>query len=165
MENRKYRFTYSPNFQDRLEEFATLHRFDPTRQQFKEAWDIWIEQNQPLIIREIGYLTEQGFQNDPYDKMYKSVRYYYRKKPFMQKTPKERKDYITLTKNIRNVMDDHLKNYHELKPEEAFQHFILSDIYKNDVDEEKKRLSQYSLTDNQIYRKLQKTYKNRYYKI
>ena len=163
MQRTKYRFTYSKEFHTLLKDFATVHRFDPTRQVFKEAWEEWVKNNKEVVDKECKFLLSNGFNGPALDKMYKSVRYYYRKKPFMQKEPKKRKNYISVNKAILSKVDEHCSRNKNQKPEDAFQHFISSDIYKTELEAEKQRLKELNMNDKDIFRKIQKTYKNRYY--
>ena len=158
----KYRFSYSPNFHSLLNEFATIHRFDADRKQFKEAWKQWLEDNKDAVDAEIAILLKNGFKGVPYDKMYKSVRYYYRKKPFMDKIQKDRKEYTSMNRDIIREMDTHCKGMIGEKPEEAFQAFVRQENYDSWKNSEQKRLE---MDDRTIYKKIQKTYKNRFYKI
>jgi hypothetical protein len=82
-----HRLDFSPNCVEELEEFSRIHRYDD-RKIFKEAWSQWIQQKniQNMIDEEYSFA-----QNTPIldpslskktllDKMFKSVRYYHRKK-------------------------------------------------------------------------------------
>jgi len=157
-----YRFSYSPNFHALLNNFATIHRFDQDRKQFKEAWKQWLKDNKEAVDAEITVLRNNGFKGTPYEKMYKSVRYYYRKKPFMDKIQKDRKEYTSMNRDIINKMDEHCKEMIGKKPESAFQAFIRQENYNSWKDSEQTRLE---IDDRSIYKKMQKTYKNRFYKI
>ena len=76
----RYKFTHT--LSEFMYDFSKLHRYDD-RKGFKEAWNQWIEEEdiKPLINEEIKELHTQGYKGDILDKMFKSARYYYRKKP------------------------------------------------------------------------------------
>jgi hypothetical protein len=96
-----------------LNYFTQVHRYDE-RKTFKEAWKKWIQTNEiaEMIASETARLTSDGFRGDVEDKMFKAVRYYFRKKPTkpadepVEKTP--RKKYVGFTGNILTAMDKHI---------------------------------------------------------
>ena len=147
---------------DLLNDFATLHRFDPTRQQFKEAWDEWVKIHNVAIDNQIELFESQGFTGNTLDKMYKSVRYYYRQKPFRKKEAVKRTSYTTIPKHLLAKIDEHCTLcQRNQKPQDAFEAFLDSD--SETVDAIKRHLAK--MDDDEIDKKIKKTYKNRYYKI
>ena len=64
-----------------LSDFAQTHR-DLKSNQFKFAWEQWISlpEISKVLSNESTRLIESGYVGKPLDKMYFSVRYYYRKK-------------------------------------------------------------------------------------
>ena len=76
-----YRFDFTDDMQNELLNFAKIHRYDD-RHTFKDAWTTWISGKEiaELIALETEHLETSGFKGDALDKMFKSVRYYYRKK-------------------------------------------------------------------------------------
>ena len=76
-----YRFDFTDDMQNELLNFAKIHRYDD-RHTFKDAWTTWISGKEiaELITLETEHLETSGFKGDALDKMFKSVRYYYRKK-------------------------------------------------------------------------------------
>jgi hypothetical protein len=82
-----HRLDFSANCTEELEEFSRIHRYDD-RKTFKEAWTIWIQQKdtQNMIDEEYSFaqntqvLDEHLSKKTLLDKMFKSVRYYHRKK-------------------------------------------------------------------------------------
>ena len=74
-----YRFKFTPEFTQLLFEFSKLHQFDD-RHTFREAWEVWLEDNNDEVCKETRYLSNLGYEGDVLDKMYKSSRYYFRKK-------------------------------------------------------------------------------------
>ena len=104
-----FHFHFSEELTERFTYFATLHRFDE-RKTFKESWAKWIAEEDVAncIAGEIELLTAEGYKGDILDKMFKSVRYYYRKKPFEPDPPKTRKTYESISKEILQSMDAHI---------------------------------------------------------
>ena len=76
-----FHFNPSDDCSSILYSFATEHRNDNSKQ-FKLAWDAWIKEPEVLTIleQESNILKAGGYSGDPFDKMYSSARYYYRKK-------------------------------------------------------------------------------------
>lgn len=164
--NNIYRYKFTDNFTCELLRFSKIHQYDH-RKDFKEAWDIWIEENAIIVEEEIRRLQNLGYIGDIKEKMFKSSRYYFRKKSTEKKAPKKRRDYVGVKKELLEIMDNHIKigildkTY---KPSIAF-----NDFCKNNVEllkEEVNILFQHGFTEpDEIKRKIKKTYKNRYYLI
>lgn len=82
-----HRLDFSTNCLEQLEEFSRVHRYDD-RKIFKEAWTQWIQQKdiQNMIDEEYSFAQNTQILDQPLskktllDKMFKSVRYYHRKK-------------------------------------------------------------------------------------
>ena len=159
-----FRYKFTPNFQKELHEFAQLHRFD-NRQCFKEAWTKWIETFTTLVETESKLLKDSGYVGNPHDKMYKSARYYFRKKKNTKDEPKQRRTYVSLNNNVIEAMDNHiflLSRRNNFKPSSAFDDFC--DTHKNEITDEVKRLyTEKNLSKTDIAMKFKKTYKNRYF--
>jgi len=104
-----FHHNFSDQIADRFTYFATLHRYDD-RKTFKEAWQKWIlEEDVAAVIQtEIQTLETNRYTGDILDKMFKSVRYYYRKKPIAPKLPTTRKAYVALPISILENMDQHI---------------------------------------------------------
>jgi hypothetical protein len=104
-----FHFHFSDELAERFTYFATLHRFDE-RKVFKENWQKWIveEDVAQCIATEIEQLQTEGYKGDILDKMFKSVRYYYRKKPFEPNPPKTRKQYVSFSKETLRNIDEHI---------------------------------------------------------
>ncbi len=161
-----FRFKFTEDFMEELYKFSKIHQFDD-RKDFKEAWNEWIEENDDLIEEESERLNRLGFQGDILDKMFKSARYYFRKKSIAVKEPAQRRKYITVNKELLDAMDLHIEtNYLEegYQPKTGYTHFceeneelisqvVSSIIEKGETDEDL------------IKNKIKKTYKNRYFII
>ena len=75
-----YRFKFTQEFMEELHQFSKIHYLD-NRKDFKEAWTKWSEEEKKdLIEKEIKRLNDLGFHGDILDKMFKSARYYFRKR-------------------------------------------------------------------------------------
>ena len=161
MEPSIYRFKFTQEFTEILSEFAKVHQYDE-RKDFKEAWKKWAEEYEEVIEREVERLKSTGCKGDIIDKMFKSARYYYRKKINKFSEPKERSQYVGNNKEFIQHIDSHLIQNINIKPSESYVLFC-----KNNttiiMDEIKHFLSQ-NISDNyEIERKIKKTYKNRYF--
>jgi hypothetical protein len=117
------RHTYSEEVVEQLSSFAKVHEYDG-RKEFKEAWQKWMEEPdiKNLIVAEVSRLTVNGLSGDILDRMYKSARYYYRKKGGEVVTePTVRKEYEGLPRTVLKTIDD----------------FIYSEINRNIAETEK----------------------------
>ena len=162
--NKIFRFKFTNDIVDLLHGFAKLHQFDD-RHTFKESWSRWAANNHDGLEKEERRLEELGYKGDVFDKMYKSVRYYFRKKPEQKSEPRNRRKYIGLGRGILDSMDDHIVNLKANEsPADAFvaycQHYSL------DITEEASRLLNTTDLDQQdVTQKFKKTFKNRYFQI
>jgi len=159
-----YRYKFTPEFMNDLFIFSKIHQYDH-RSDFKEAWEKWTEDNENIVSVEVNRLNDLGYQGDIIDKMYKSARYYFRKKSTEKKPAALRRDYISVSKHLINAMDEHIRAeiYREdYKPSDAFDEFC-----KTNVDVLKENIAiicKNGLTDAvEIKNKIKKTYKNRYF--
>ena len=104
-----FRFKFSNEFTEQMANFAKIHQFDD-RKSFKEAWEKWIldEDIHSLINSEQKRLFNNGYEGDVLDKMFKSARYYYRKKKETADTA-QRKEYIGSSTQLIELMDKHIR--------------------------------------------------------
>ena len=162
-----YRFKFSEHFMDELKNFANTHRFDDAAL-FKERWLRWISNdfNIEKIIKEEKRLSETGYDGDMQDKMFKTVRYYLKNKSVEKKEPKQRRKYISISKNIINSMDKHIENkalVKDMKPAFAYNNYSSLDDKSIIIDNEINRLMNQGMSEVEAQNKIKKTYKNRYY--
>lgn len=116
------RFIYSYDFSKEIEYFSKLHQYDD-RKTFKEEWTKWIEDKhiKSQIEEEIERSVKNGYKGDIMSKIYKSARYYYRKKDMKflnkkQENKEEEEDnsissennYAGLSKEMIKMMDSHI---------------------------------------------------------
>ena len=118
-----------------------------------------------IIDGEMRRLLNLGYEGDVLDKMFKSARYYFRKKGTEKKTPAERRQYIGVQKELLDVMDNHITakiNRNDCKPSESFDDFCKNNI--SVLQEEICILVKNGITNTaEIKEKIKKTYKNRYF--
>ena len=55
------------------------HQFD-NRKDFKEAWKLWLENHEKEVNNEKSRIEEMNYKGNIEKKLFKSVRYYYKKK-------------------------------------------------------------------------------------
>jgi hypothetical protein len=158
-----FRYKFTKEFMDKLYNFSKIHQYDH-RKDFKDAWLVWKDENEEFVSDEIRRLNELGCNKDIEDKMFKSARYYFRKKGTEKKAPAIRRDYVGTSKQFISIIDKHIKSNIGSKPSECYSQFC-----KDNVDElqiEIKRLVSDGLTEaSEIKEKIKKTYKNRYFMI
>ena len=164
-----FRYKFADDFMTELYTFAKVHQYDE-RTDYKEAWEKWTESNDEIISGEVRRLSNLGYDGDCIGKMYKSARYYLRKKSTEKKPAKERRIYMASSDTIISAMDAHIKEgmaNHEkgvFKPSDGFDEFCTSnlDVLKEEINS----LCKNGYTDsNEIKNKIKKTYKNRYFLI
>jgi len=161
-----FRFKFTENFMEELSNFSKIHQYDH-RKDFKEAWVKWTEENDDLVTKEVQRLVALGYPNEEEivdDKMFKSARYYFRKKSAVKAEPKQRRQYIGIDHEILETMDRHIvTNIHndDYKPKTAFVMFC-----KENEDVLKQTIIKMSISDAKLIQdKIKKTYKNRYFML
>ena len=159
-----FRYKFNDEFTKPLYQFSKIHQYDH-RKDFKEAWNNWIEENADLVSTEMKRLTELDYKGDILDKMFKSARYYFRKKSTEKKDPKKRRSYVGIQSELLVAMDKHInanKRNDNYKPATGFDEFCKEyiEILKVEVTS----LCKSGITDSEeIKNKIKKTYKNRYF--
>jgi len=97
--------------------------------------------------------------------MFKSARYYFRKKSTEKKEPVKRRVYLGVQKNLLESMDTHIQaniNDEDFKPSDGFESFCKQNM--DVVQEEVNILCKNGINNHvEIKNKIKKTYKNRYY--
>lgn len=162
-----FRFKFSQPFIDEMYVFSKVHQYD-SRHDFKDAWNSWTENNRELINNETRRLENMNYQGDIMDKMFKSARYYFRKKSTVKKDPSERGFYVNLDKDLLYAMDDHIKRNMsaniKMKPSESVKEF--QQINAEYIKEKTQHLcEEEGFDETMIENKIKKTYKNRYFMI
>jgi len=162
-----FRFKFSQPFIDEMYVFSKVHQYD-SRHDFKDAWNAWTENNHDLVNNEIKRLENMNYQGDIMDKMFKSARYYFRKKSTVKKDPSERGFYVNLDKELLYAMDEHIKRNIsaniKMKPADSVKEF--QQINAEYIKEKTQHLCQEEgFDESMIENKIKKTYKNRYFMI
>ena len=164
-----YRFKIDEELNKELFRFAKNHQFDH-RKDFKNDWIEWRKEMDDLFQIEIKKHLEQGYKGDIEDKIFKSARYYFRKKQEKTRTekkaPKEQVNhYITCNKELLETMDQFIKENIQMKPADSFRKFCNENIEM--IKKEIKELYHIHNISNlkEINEKIKKTFKNRYYTI
>jgi len=159
-----FRYKFSDDFIQPLYQFSKIHQYDH-RKDFKEAWNIWIEENYDLVNKEARRLTELDYKGDILDKMFKSARYYFRKKSTEKKEPQKRRSYLGIQTDLLMAMDKHIlsnKKNTDYKPSTGFDDFCKQNIELLKI--EVGFLCKNGIKDSdEIKKKIKKTYKNRYF--
>lgn len=161
-----FRFKFSENVVNKLNSFALLHKHED-RKDFKENWELWIKQNIDLIDEESQRLKQIGYKGDILDKMYKSVRYYFRNKSNSKTEPKQRRKYISINRELLAVIDQHIdeniSNNTNFKPSDGYDEFYQIYEQRMVVPEIERIQKEYNMNKEDVISKIKKTYKNRYF--
>ena len=161
-----YRYKLTDSFIEELYKFSKIHQYDD-RKDFKEAWELWIEDNSIIILEESTRLSDLGYDGDILHKMFTSARYYFRKKGTEKKAPRVRCTYIGIQKELLDAMDNHISvnvNNSWFKPSSGFTEFCKTHVEL--LQQEIELLIKFNIIDStEIRKKIKKTYKNRYFMI
>ena len=65
-----FRFKFTEDFMKELFKFSKIHQYDE-RKDFKEAWNIWIDENSELVDSEMQRLIMLRYAGDIINKMFK----------------------------------------------------------------------------------------------
>lgn len=175
------RFLFSQDITDLLSEFSKIHQYDE-RKDYKDAWVNWIQDSKikPELDAEVERIQGQGFEGDVLDKMFKSVRYYYRKKHSKNIKDEDsnlgERTYDTFPNNVLAIIDHHIKC--QIKNNIYINNTIITSTIKpatcfDNFCQENKQLIVELIEDAEptnavvkhLISKLKKSYKNRYYNI
>ena len=161
-----YRFKLSHGITELIQQFSKIHQYDDTAS-YKEAWLEWLDLNDEEIIREQRRLEEEGYQGDIIKKMYKSGRYYYRTKSSEKSQPSKRREYVSLSKEFIDAINNHIKMHNQdksLKPAVGFEDFCKTHVIELTSEIELiQSIAKLNVED--ITEKFKKAYKNQYFQI
>jgi len=158
-----YRYKFTDQLLEELKSFASVHRYDEIPI-FREHWETWLTKNKEIVMREERVLKENGYTGEITEKMYKSVRYYYKNKLLEKKKPTERRKYISLNAQVKIDMDEHINSViNKEKPAIAYNNYKENIKYNRRYLNEKARLVQLGIDKEYVEIKMKKTYKNRYF--
>lgn len=158
------RYKYSPDMVEQLERFGRLHQHASSNE-FKEAWGAWKETNRDSVEAETKRLVNLGCENtNMEEKMFRSARYYFRKKGTEKKEPAQRKKYVGIPRTALASMDNHIVTSIAnawYTPAAGFEHF--KEHHTDVLAVCKLHLEGASMDPAAIDAKIKKTYKNRYF--
>jgi hypothetical protein len=166
-----FRFQFTDEWMQQIHYFARIHQFD-TRGDFKDAWNQWMQDNRLLIQKEETRLIQLGFHGDILDKMFKSARYYFRKKTQTQTQTQTqtksktniRKPSVGVPYDLLVAMDAHIQQMQSqnIRCPQGFLHFCKTkeSIVRQSIAI---LLSSQHQQRQQIAGKIKKTYQNRYF--
>jgi len=177
------RYKFSKEITDLLGNFAKLHQYESSKE-YKESWNNWIKEDEIAhqLEEEQSRLVKQGIIGDVMDRLYKSSRYYYRKKIHKPESePKSRKKYEGLSKDVLRNMDAQIireingnidvseneKVVSRFTPSKSFESYLNEnpDCVDNLILEPSESAEERRIQKTNVLQKLKKTYKNRFYKI
>ena len=161
-----FRFKFTEEFMVDLYKFAKIHQYDH-RKDFKEAWQIWLEENEDIVQEEEDRMHYLRYEGDVLDKMFKSARYYFRKKSPIKAEPKQRRQYISVSHELLEAMDTHIRTNigsNDYQPKTGFIDFY--EANKSIIVQTFRSFFEQNIKDGEfIQTKLKKTYKNRYFML
>lgn len=159
-----FRYKFTQDFMDELYKFSKIHQYDE-RKDFKEAWKVWLDENEDIVGIEVRRMKMLGYDGDVFDKMFKSARYYFRKKSDEKKEPKERRKYVGVSTDLLEAMDKHIELNmikDTYQPKNGFISFCNEneELLKKTIN----MMLEQGINDGEyIQEKIKKTYKNRYF--
>ena len=181
------RFKYSDTMSALLDNFAEIHRHD-SRKDFRTFWDEFVKKNSNTFEQEVVLLESRGFKSDPYNAMYKSTRFYYRKfydgsgnKKNIKKTKNQ--PYSKFPAELIQLIDTVIEklisvNIKQVTEREFICNITPASCYINFCDDYETDLYIHigdyvrqtqstggNISSSIISNKLKKTFKNRFYKI
>ena len=160
-----FRYKFTDDFMAELNRFAKIHQYDE-RKDFKEAWSQWLNDYEDEVGQEVRRLVGLGYEGNIIDKMFKSARYYFRKKSAVKSEPKQRREYVSLDKKVLESMDIHIETNMDDEDYQPKSGFV--DFCKENEDMLKEVIQQMlakGLQGEDIQDKIKKTYKNRYFML
>ena len=177
------RYKFNKEITEMLSDFAKIHQYDGSKL-YKEAWNNWIKEEEvgSKLEEECSRLIKQGMVDDVMSRLYKSSRYYYRKKIHSSNVaPKERKQYEGFSQDVLHKMDAQIireinGNIDMTDDDKVISRFTPATSFELYMDENPDCVSDL-LSGNQMsaeehrnettaaVNRLKKTYKNRFYKI
>ena len=166
-----FRFKFSNELMSEISYFSKLHSHDD-RKTYQEEWKKWFETNDilELVNSELERLSRLGYENPTIDninnKMYRSSRFYFRKKSSVEKVRAK------CIRSLHNVSKNFIENIQKFieneklsqgfSPKIGYEKFISehSEMYNSEI--ENLVLNGGYLKDDAII-KIKKTYKNKHY--
>ena len=180
-----YRFKYTQQFQSMLYDFASKHA-DLPKKEFDACFKDWCDNNRRYVTREYNHLVNQGYNRDFQQKMYLSVRYYFRNKSGKSKgkgggedkgqgkadgkemgKKKSKLKYVRLANELKILMKQHIYDNKGINksPKEMFGLFYNSDNeeIQKFLKSETAKLQGNEYSEKDILFRIKKMYKNLYF--
>ena len=179
-----YRFKYTPDFQQRLSEFATKHA-DKSKKEFDVCFKNWCSINKEHVDNEYQTLVNQGYNRDFQHRMYLSVRYYFRNKKkkgdnannmlsrsgkhttCKSDKKKTKLKYVRIADELKTLMKQHIYDNkgNNKSPKEMFGlfHNSANEEIQRFLKSEKTKLQENGYSDKDVLFRIKKTYKNQYF--
>jgi hypothetical protein len=166
-----YRFNFRPEFSNIIYKFSQIHQYDSCKD-FKDAFTKLEEKHSEEFASESVYLESLGYLGDFKTKVFKSARYYFRKKsggdlmicddePLgiagCKKKSTPRKKYTSIDYDLSTKITEYLEENHNLKPSDGFDAFC--ELYREEVNEE---IGRWDEEENGLL-KIKKTFKNKHF--
>jgi hypothetical protein len=133
---------------------------DLPNKEFKEKWKELSTDKKEVFDKEKRRLMNLGYTDDIDNKIYKSCRYYYRKKEPIEK--KKRRPYTSCSSEFLTTTDEFIKSNsridQDMKPSDIYETF--QSVHKNLIEQEMSLLSTFLNKEDSI-NKIKKTFKNR----
>jgi hypothetical protein len=166
VQSQVFRFKFNNELTENIDYFSKLHQHDD-RTTYKEQWKIWSETPEmvEIIMSETERLNRLGYTENINDKMYRSSRYYYRKK---NDQLKERATFVRSSHNVSKEFITLMKIYIEneklssgFSPKNAYNNFVETnnEIYENEIQ----NLTTNGFSNEDAVLKIKKTFKNQHY--
>ena len=159
-----YRYKFTDGFSSKMQKFSKIHAYDDI-ETFKDAFNEWTKTNNECIMNEEKRLQNIGYAGNIEQKIFNSVRYYYRKKSNKQSNKKQRRNYISINKDLLDHMDGHISQSYRkvnIKPSDAYDNFCKT--FKKEITNECTFITKHTALSNEdAANKIKKTYKNRYF--
>lgn len=161
-----FRFKLSPELLNLMNEFAKIHRYDD-REIFKEEYENWLKSNIEIIENEKSRLDTLGYKGTTenlQDKIYHSIRYYFRKQLIKPKEDSSEsicdkvktKTYERLPKTVIDNIDEYIRNHIDAKP---------SILYKEYYEMFERQRDDIGSANDLAEERIKKAFKNRHYRL
>jgi len=174
---KQFRFDFSKQTIDLLSVFSKEHG-DEKCKQFQCSWRDWVntETIKKALQEEYSMLKNAGFKGDVYDKMFKSARYYYKKrnnnrekcdkKLPIQHTNRFSSSFLKeMDETIQLQLREEIKNNNGIEKSQIVFFTKYCNIQQNGIVMELRDIKESKgAIPEDIKEKLKKTYKNRFYK-
>jgi hypothetical protein len=173
----KFRFDFTSEVGNLLAKFSDEHETEKYNV-FQSSWNSWINMEgiSDILTKECGRLREEGYTGDVWDKLYKSARYYYKKRgrsnqalnsKTVERSPKikfSERYLMKLNENIESQLNGNRSdnNVISLSNNDAFNEFCKVNKYEI-VEELRLVKERYGELPKDIIKKLKKIFKNHFY--